>query len=106
MLALLKRFHAAGLRIAGQESGTNTAARALAGRVFLFTGTLPSLSRDQARQMAKAAGAQVATAISRRVTDLVAGAKAGGKLAEAGRLGIPVLDEAAFLELVEGQNGK
>lgn len=106
MLALLKRFHAAGLRIAGPESGTNTAARALTGRVFLFTGTLPSLSRDQARQMAKAAGAQVATAISRRVTDLVAGAKAGGKLAEAGRLGIPVLDEAAFLELVEGQHGK
>ena len=83
-------------------------ARPLDGKVFLFTGTLPSMSRSEAKQMVKELGGQVVSSISRRVTHLVAGEKGGSKLKKAAELGIPVLDELAFLRLLgreEEQDG-
>lgn len=100
--ALLERFVAAGLRIRPvQQAKTQAGTGALQGRVFLFTGTLSSLSREAAKQAVKAAGAQVVSSISKRVTDLVAGVKPGSKLAEAEQLGLTILDEAAFLKLMQ-----
>ena len=72
----------------------------LAGRVFLFTGTLQAVSREEAKQLVKARGGQVASAISQRVTDVVAGEKAGGKMKKARDMAIPVLSEADFFSLV------
>ena len=72
----------------------------LSNRVFLFTGTLNSLSRNEAKQMVRDAGGQVVSAMSNRVTDLVSGEKAGRKEKEAREAGIPVLSEKAFLELL------
>ncbi|MDR3672141.1 MAG: NAD-dependent DNA ligase LigA [Holophaga sp.] len=69
----------------------------LAGQVAVVTGTLPSLSRDQAEAMLKQLGAKVTSAISPKTTVLVAGEKAGSKLAKAESLGIPVRDEAWLL---------
>ena len=105
-LDLLARLEERGLRILPPEP-KETASGALAGRIFLFTGTLSAMTRDQAGALVKAAGGQTAGTISRRVTDLVAGEKAGGKLAQAAKLGIAVMDEAAFLELMRehGQYG-
>ncbi len=72
----------------------------LAGRVFLFTGTLAGLSRDEAKQRVKALGGQVASSLSTRVTDVVAGEKAGTKKKKAEELGLDLLSEADFLALV------
>ena len=73
----------------------------LDGRVFLFTGTLARLSRNEAKQMVRSAGGLVASAMSQRVTDLVVGDKPGGKLTEAEKLGIAVMTEADFLKLMQ-----
>ncbi len=72
----------------------------LAGETVVFTGGLESMSRPEAQKLAESAGARIASGISRKVTLVVAGPGAGGKLDEAGKLGIPVIDEAAFLERV------
>jgi len=72
----------------------------LAGKVFLFTGTLQKMSRNEAKQLVKEMGGQVVSGISKRVTHLVAGTKGGSKLKKAADMGIPILDEDAFFLLV------
>ena len=72
----------------------------LAGQTYVLTGTLPTLSRDQAKDMLEALGAKVAGSVSKKTHGVVAGAEAGSKLDKAQELGIPVLDEAALLALV------
>jgi len=72
----------------------------LTGRVFLFTGTLHAVSREEAKQLVKAQGGQVASSMSHRVTDVVAGEKAGGKKKKAEELGLVILSEEDFLVLV------
>lgn len=82
-----------------------TEGQQLAGRVFLFTGTLSAMSRNEAKQRVKALGGQVVSAISRRVTDLVAGDKPGSKLTEAEKLGIRILGEEEFNRIIGQQGG-
>ncbi len=72
----------------------------LAGQTFVLTGTLPSLSRDQAKDMLEALGAKVAGSVSKKTHGVVAGAEAGSKLDKAQALGIPVFDEAGLFALV------
>lgn len=72
----------------------------LTDRTFLFTGTLRTLSREEAKQMVKAQGGQVASSISHRVTDVVVGEKAGGKQKKAIEMGLAILSEDDFLGLV------
>jgi DNA ligase (NAD+) len=67
-----------------------------AGRVFVFTGGLTAMSRDEAKARVEALGASTAGSISKKVTDVVAGADAGSKLEKAQKLGLRILDEAAF----------
>jgi len=74
----------------------------LANEVVVFTGTLEHLSRPEAAKKAEAAGARIASGINRKVTLVVAGPGAGSKLDEAKKLGIKVVDEAAFLERLGG----
>lgn len=77
----------------------------LAGKTVVLTGTLPSLSRDAAKEMLEAAGAKVAGSVSKKTSYVVAGAEAGSKLAKAEELGVPVLDEAGMLALLAGAGG-
>ena len=74
----------------------------LAGKTVVLTGTLPTLSRDAAREMLEAAGAKVAGSVSKKTSYVVAGEEAGSKLAKAEELGVPVLDEAGMLALLAG----
>jgi DNA ligase (NAD+) len=73
----------------------------LSGHTYVITGTLPTLSRDQAQAMLEAAGAKVAGSVSKKTTGVIAGEAAGSKLDKALSLGIPVLDEAGLLALVK-----
>jgi DNA ligase (NAD+) len=74
----------------------------LAGKTFVVTGTLPTLSRDQVKDLLEAAGAKVAGSVSKKTHYVVAGAEAGSKLDKALELGVPVLDEAALRQLLAG----
>ena len=78
------------------------APQVLAGKTVVLTGTLPTLSRDAAKDMLEAAGAKVAGSVSKKTSYVVAGEDAGSKLARAQELGVPVLDEAGILALLAG----
>lgn len=78
-------------------------AQILAGMTVVLTGTLPTMGRDDAKDLLEAAGAKVSGSVSKKTHYLVAGADAGSKLTKAQELGVPVLDEAGMLALL--QNG-
>ncbi len=98
---MIERLQQAGLVIEAQGKIQTL----LDGRVFLFTGSLHTLSREEAKHLAKTLGAQVATSMSQRVTDVVAGEKAGGKRKQAEQMGLPILSEQQFLALVAQRSG-
>lgn len=72
----------------------------LAGKTLVLTGTLPSLTREQAKALIEAAGGKVAGSVSRKTDYVVAGEAAGSKLDKARELGVPVLDEAGLRALL------
>ena len=82
-----------------QASG-NSLNGELSGNSYVLTGTLASMSRDKAGQLLRAKGAKVVASISKNTTALIAGEKAGSKLQKAEKLGVPVLSENDFLQLV------
>jgi DNA ligase (NAD+) len=75
----------------------------LSGKTLVITGTLPTLSRDQAKDLVEAAGGKVAGSVSKKTDYVVAGAEAGSKLVKAQDLGLTVIDEAELLRLVAGK---
>ena len=77
-------------------------AQTLAGQTFVLTGTLPTLSRDEAKALLEAAGAKVSGSVSKKTSYVVAGEEAGSKLEKAQALGITVIDEAAMRALLAG----
>ena len=72
----------------------------LADKTFVLTGTLPTLTREQASEKILAAGGRVTTSVSKKTDYLVAGEAAGSKLEKAERLEVTVLDEAALIALL------
>jgi len=93
--ALLKRLRALGLTLA--EPRRAATGGPLAGQTFVVTGTLPTLSRQQAADVITAAGGRVADSVSKRTTALVVGADAGSKLDKARALGVELIDEVELL---------
>lgn len=97
---LIERLQTAGVQFVGPVS-TVKAARPLAGKTFVITGTLPTLKRDQAKALIQNAGGKVTGSISAKTNYLVVGEEAGSKLSKAEELGIVQLSEAQLLELLE-----
>jgi DNA ligase (NAD+) len=72
----------------------------LAGLTFVITGTLPTMSRDEAKDFIKTHGGKVTDSVSKNTSYLVAGEAAGSKLDKATQLGLPVIDETALRQMV------
>jgi DNA ligase (NAD+) len=96
---LVERLRAAGLTFTHEKKAV-VSEGVVAGKVFVITGTLPALSREEAKERIEARGGKVTDSVSKKTHYLVAGEKAGSKLEKAKQLGIPVLDEAGLLELL------
>lgn len=94
--AMIEHLLQAGLEVLPREKSR----RSLHGRVFLFTGALTALSRDEAKQLVKRQGALVATSMNQQVTDLVVGDKAGNKRKKAEEMGLNILLEEDFFALI------
>ncbi len=73
-----------------------------AGKTFVLTGTLPSMTRDEAAALVEAAGGKVAGSVSKRTSFVLAGEEAGSKLEKARALGVPVIDESEFKRMLAG----
>jgi DNA ligase (NAD+) len=99
---LLDRLRAAGVRMEVPESERTAADTpgTLSGRTYVITGTLTAMTRDQAEAALKNLGAKVAGSVSKKTTGVIVGADAGSKAEKARDLGVPMLDEAAFLNLI------
>jgi DNA ligase (NAD+) len=100
--ALVEKLAAAGVNMESQQPPPSIApVGALAGKTFVLTGTLPTMTREEATKLIEELGGKVAGSVSKKTSYVVAGDEAGSKLQKAETLGIPVLDEAAFREKIE-----
>lgn len=87
--------------IVWEEGDAQVASGPLVGKTVVLTGTLPTLSRDQAKDLLEAAGAKVAGSVSKKTDFVVAGTDAGSKLTKAQELGINILDESGLMSMLE-----
>jgi DNA ligase (NAD+) len=99
-LAPLRDAEAAIQRLLAAVPQADVSAAPLEGQTVVLTGTLPTLSRDEAKQRLEALGAKVAGSVSKKTSFVVAGEAAGSKLDKAQELGVPVWDEAQLLALL------
>jgi DNA ligase (NAD+) len=101
--ALMARLAAAGVNMMSHAPEPGEAHGPLTGQVFVLTGTLDSMSREDATAALEQLGAKVASSVSKKTKYLVAGKDAGSKLEKATQLGVETLDEPAFLALIMKQ---
>jgi DNA ligase (NAD+) len=98
--ALIEKLRAAGLRLEDERADTDGGLKPLEGQSIVLTGGLETMSREQATELAQAAGARVSSSVSKKTAFVVAGEGPGTKLAKAESLGVEVIDETAFLRRV------
>jgi DNA ligase (NAD+) len=91
-------MRSAGLNLIEVASAATVAG--VAGKTFVLTGTLPTLGRDEARDLIEKAGGKVSGSVSKKTDYVVAGEEAGSKLTKAQELGVAVIDEAALRALL------
>jgi DNA ligase (NAD+) len=98
--AVFEDLRAIGLRL--EQDGPPPGEGPLRDHTFVLTGTLPDLTREEATERIMAAGGKVTGSVSKKTSYVVAGASPGSKLEKAEKLGVPVIDEAGLLELLNG----
>jgi len=95
---VIEQLLASGMQLSVEEKIISAA---VAGKTFVLTGTFPTMTRDEAKDLLEKAGAKVAGSVSKKTDYVVAGADAGSKLTKAEELGVTVIDESAMLELLK-----
>ncbi len=100
--ALIERLRLAGLNFSSElfRSEITGKARPLDGMTFVLTGSLPTLTREEATAQIESAGGKVNTSVSKKTTYVLAGKEAGSKLDKAQKLGVKIIDEPSFLKLM------
>jgi DNA ligase (NAD+) len=94
---VIEQILALGMQLSVEEKVISAG---VAGKTFVLTGTFPTMTRDEAKDLLEKAGAKVAGSVSKKTDYVVAGADAGSKLVKAEELGVAVIDEAAMLDLL------
>jgi DNA ligase (NAD+) len=102
---VIEKLRAAGVTTSRPLTSMPSDAGPLTGKTFVLTGSLPTLSREQATELIERQGGKVASSVSKKTDYVVAGEAAGSKLAKAQQLGVPVLDEEGLRTLL-GESGK
>jgi len=100
---VVEQLRACGIEWPEDDGTADKAPKPLLGLTFVLTGTLPTLSRDDAKDMIEAAGGKVSGSVSKKTHYVVAGAEAGSKLDKAEQLGTTILDEAGLLKLLDSR---
>lgn len=94
-----------GVSISNTPSPQNRAELPFSGKSFVFTGGLASVTRDEAKMLVERLGAMVSSSVSKKTSYVVVGSDPGSKLDQARKLGVTVLDEKAFLDLIKREEG-
>ncbi len=97
---LCERLHAAGVRTESEKQGDAVTDQNFAGKVFVLTGTLPGMTRDEASALIEARGGRVTSSVSKKTDFVLAGSEPGSKLDKANQLGVKVIDEEAFKKMI------
>ena len=98
---LCERLHAAGVRTELEKGATKDEPQTFAGKIFVLTGTLPAMTRDEATALIEARGGRVTSSVSKKTDFLLAGAEPGSKLDKAYQLGVKVIDENQFKKILD-----
>ena len=99
--ALLEKLRRVDLWPTAQPAAAEFTSQTLAGQTFVITGTLPNLTRDEAREFIESHGGKVTDSVSKKTSYLVLGENPGSKLEKARSLGVPILDEAGLKGLLQ-----
>ena len=99
---LVERLREAGLTFIAEKRVTTST---LEGLTFVLTGTLPTMTREAAKELIERAGGKVSGSVSKKTSYVVAGEEAGSKLEKAQQLGVAVLDEAGLVEMLQQGTG-
>lgn len=97
-LSLIDRLQKNGVQV---QEAKRASSKKLIGKIFVFTGSMETMTRDEAKDKARLNGGEVSSSISKNTTYLVAGAEAGSKLEKAEKLGVKVISEEDFLRLIK-----
>ncbi len=100
-IGVIKKLEDAGVNTKSIVSEDKGLVNIFEGMKIVLTGTLPTLKRNDAKEMIEARGGKATSSVSKSTTFILAGEEAGSKLTKANELGIPVIDEAKFLEMIE-----
>jgi DNA ligase (NAD+) len=103
---VIDELRAAGVHWSEHEGRAAAAPRPLDGRTFVLTGTLPTLTRDEAKARIEALGGKVAGSVSAKTHYVVVGADPGSKAEKAAQLNVPMLDEDGLLELLKAASAR
>ena len=99
IIPILRRLHQAGLPFGGEKIEREIIdSEFFKGKTFVLTGTLSSMTRDEAKEKIEAHGGKTTGSVSKKTDYVLAGTEAGSKLDKANELGVTVLDEAAFIK--------